>query len=184
MRPLARLATVLTLLAACQLQVPQIHAPQTSGTDAEVSALAPDAITVTTLGNTSGVVPDSGAIPSDPASTAAAVPDTATQRPAARPDVVVPLPTAPVKAAEDPAAPVSAEQALCVKSKGQWSPLAESSGFVCVHSTRDSGKSCRAKRDCQGECLAQSGTCSPIMPLMGCNAILQADGTEVTLCLQ
>ena len=85
-----------------------------------------------------------------------------------------------------PAAPpmISAAQAQCLASKGQWTPLEGSSGHICLHVTRDPGKSCRRKSDCQGECLAQSRSCSPITPLMGCNAILQADGTEVTLCLQ
>ena len=62
--------------------------------------------------------------------------------------------------------------------------MPNSSGHVCVHTTRDSGKSCRKKGECQGECLATSGTCSPIIPLVGCNDILQADGSQVTLCLQ
>lgn len=79
---------------------------------------------------------------------------------------------------------ISAAEAQCLAGKGQWSPMGQTSGHVCLHVTRDSGKSCRAKGDCQGECLATSRTCSPIMPLMGCNAILQSDGTEVNQCLQ
>ncbi len=177
MRLLVRLAAVL-MLAACQLQAP---AP---GGDA--APLAPESIAVTKL----------DAAPVEAATRAASKPPEKLA-PAAAVDVnpapVAPAdakpapqssaPAAPV-AATEPAPTVSPEQALCEKSKGQWSALADSSGHVCVHTTRDSGKSCHRKGDCQGQCLAQSGTCSPIMPLMGCNAVLQADGSEVTLCLQ
>ncbi len=177
MRPLARLAAVLLLLTACQM-----HAPAPG---AETSPLASEEIAVTAL----GAVPIAAATlaaatrPHGLASDAPAVQlaGKTTPHPAARQQTLA----APQPATlAEPAPPVPPEQALCEKSKGQWSAMAGSSGHVCVHTTRDSGKSCHRKGDCQGECLAQSGTCSPIMPLMGCNAILQPDGTEVTLCLQ
>ena len=185
MRPLARLAVLLLLLAACQVRTP---AP-----GGETSPLPSDEIAVSALG--AAPVAAATQVPANPASPAAKdtpaaqepvvqVPGKTTPHPAERPqDLATPQPDLP-KVPAEPAPPVSFEQALCEKSKGQWSPLGESSGHVCVHVTRDPGKSCHRKSDCQGECLAQSGTCSPIMPLMGCNDILQADGTEVTLCLQ
>jgi hypothetical protein len=178
MRPLVRFAAALILLAGCQMQSP---AP-----GAETSALATDSIAVTALDAapiTAATIAASTA-PADisaPDAATVQVPGKTTPHPLARPQD---LASAPPEVAAEPAPPVSAEQASCEKTKGQWSAMAESTGHVCVHSTRDSGKSCRRKGDCQGECLAQSGTCSPIMPLMGCNAILQADGSEVTLCLQ
>lgn len=168
MRPLACLAAVLSVLAACQM-----HAPAPAG---DVSALASDEIAVTSL--------EGGPLAGGADTSTVQLADRTTPHPVARPaDIAAPMPSTPEAAAE-PALAVSPEQALCEKSKGQWSVMADSTGHVCVHTTRDSGKSCHRKGDCQGECLAQSGTCSPIMPLMGCNAILQADGTEVTLCLQ
>lgn len=177
MRPLIRLAVVLILLAGCQMRVP---AP-----GGDVAPLASDAIAVTALDPAPITAATRAASTPAPEIAASAAPVPEKSAPAAAPDPIdsAPQPSKPV-AATEPAPPVSPEQALCEKSKGQWSALALSSGHVCVHSTRDHGKSCRRKSECQGECLAQSGTCSPIMPLMGCNAILQADGTEVTLCLQ
>lgn len=172
MRPLARLAAVLMLLAACQLHAP---APDTS-------ALAPEAVAVTALDaaqTTTVMNPAKAALDV----TAVQVTGKATPRPVGRPEVLG-SPANATSAASEPATPVPPEQALCEKTKGQWSAITGSTGHFCVHPTRDPGKSCHRKGDCQGECLAQSGTCSPIMPLMGCNAILQADGTEVTLCLQ
>ena len=188
MRRFARLIAVV-LLAACQLQVPKLAAP-----GEQVTPLGSDAITVTTLGGPPAGAAKPMAQPAGkpvttnlmPPAIPAQVPDKATQRPRPRPAgliaqtpvAVPPKPPAPV------VAPISPDQAKCERSKGQWSEMPNSSGHLCVHQTRDSGKSCRKKGDCQGECLATSGTCSPIIPLVGCNEILQADGSQVTLCLQ
>jgi hypothetical protein len=59
----------------------------------------------------------------------------------------------------------------------------DNGAYLCQKKTRDGGKQCRAKGDCQGECLALSGTCAPVMPLLGCNDILDAQGRRMTLCL-
>ena len=179
MRSVTRLIAVLILLAACQMQGPK------SGTDDLVEPLAPETITVTTL---------DAPIPAETALTPPVAPDTGVQVPGADTPRPVPRPAAATDTpASDPTAVetapptpprVSPEQALCEKSGGQWAELASSSGRVCVHRMPDSGKSCRTKSDCQGECLARSNTCAPLAPLMGCNDILQPNGTEVTLCLQ
>lgn len=174
---LARLAAVL-MLAACQMQAP---AP-----GGDTAPLAAESIAVTKL-DAAPVEAATRAASKPPEKLAASAPEDAKPAPV-KPVEAIPAPqtsapAAPV-ASTEPAPTVSPEQALCEKTKGQWSALADSSGHVCVHTTRDSGKSCHRKGDCQGQCLAQSGTCSPIMPLMGCNAVLQADGSEVTLCLQ
>ena len=188
MRPLARLAAVLSLLAACQMQTP---APGPVPA-ADTLPLASDTIAVTPLGPAKPAA--TVAAPQTGAPVAVQVPGKTTPRPtprpAPRPNALGSAQTQTAPAASAPAATpapapiVSPEQALCEKSRGQWSASGSSTGHVCVHTTRDSGKACHRKGDCQGECLAQSGTCSPITPLMGCNDILQADGTEVTLCLQ
>lgn len=102
---------------------------------------------------------------------------------AAKPDQAAPK-AAPV----EPEAPVSTEpkselQIKCEKARGTWRDAAGSGVKSCVFVTRDGGKSCRKETDCDGACLARSGTCSPIKPLFGCNDILQADGRQVTLCI-
>ena len=56
--------------------------------------------------------------------------------------------------------------------------------MTCIRTTRDAGKSCDSKTDCEGECLARSRTCSPIKPLFGCNPVLMDTGAEVTLCIE
>jgi hypothetical protein len=194
MRLTARLAAAmaLTLLAACQMQVAGKPAPS------DVAPLATDAIAVTSLDSASGgTTPLAPASPvvTGPAKAIAGAPpvqmaDKTTPHPMPRPDATPATPTAkpaaPKVAAEVAPLPppISPAQALCAKSGGDWSALVQSSGRLCVHHTRDSGKFCTRKSDCQGECLAQSGTCSPITPLMGCNDILQANGSRVKLCLQ
>ena len=85
--------------------------------------------------------------------------------------------------ATEPEPPKSAEQLLCEKSKGQWLSAGDSGANYCASLTRDGGKQCHRKGDCQGQCLARSGTCAPIMPLYGCNDILQQDGGAVTMCI-
>ena len=77
----------------------------------------------------------------------------------------------------------TAEQVLCEASKGQWVAAGETGAFYCASQTRDAGKQCSKKTQCQGVCLARSGTCSPITPLYGCNDVLEKDGREVTLCI-
>lgn len=94
-------------------------------------------------------------------------------------------PAAAQKAAEEPKPeppPASPEEAACRKKGGQWSKVGKG-GMTCVQRTRDAGKVCTKASQCEGLCLARSGTCAPIMPLFGCNDILQNDGSRVTLCI-
>lgn len=76
----------------------------------------------------------------------------------------------------------SDKQIACEKKKGRWLKVSASS-HTCVFTTKDSGKSCTKGTECEGDCLARSGTCSPLRPLLGCNEILQDDGRRVTLCI-
>ena len=77
----------------------------------------------------------------------------------------------------------TAGQVLCEASGGQWVAAGETGAFYCASQTRDAGKRCSKKTQCQGVCLARSGTCSPITPLYGCNDVLEKDGRQVTLCI-
>ncbi len=73
-------------------------------------------------------------------------------------------------------------QIACEKKKGNWSSAGGKSR-ICLFNTKDSGKQCTRESDCEGACLARSGTCAPIRPLLGCNEILQDNGARVTLCI-
>ena len=167
----------LFLLAACQ------NAPSTA--DVDGSALAVDEISVTSLDSPAAVTaPDEGTAPDGAAANSqtstAETPDVATDPETDAPpaDEVAP----PEEAA--PEAPKPAAQILCEKSGGQWAVAGESGAFACVKPTRDGGKSCKKEGDCQGMCLARSGTCAPFMPLFGCNEVLEKDGRRVTLCIE
>jgi hypothetical protein len=103
---------------------------------------------------------------------------------------VAPLPAAPAAAPAAPAAapaagdnPLLAQQrAACAREGGRLQSLA--SGLVsCIRQTGDAGRSCTQASDCEGVCLARSGTCAPITPLYGCHEVLLAPGNRVTQCL-
>lgn len=83
----------------------------------------------------------------------------------------------------EPTVQKSRQQALCEKTGGSWVNAGETSLKTCVKRTRDAGKQCRKQTDCSSACLARSGTCAPVKPLLGCNEILQKDGSRVMLCL-
>lgn len=103
-------------------------------------------------------------------------------------------PQAPEEAADKEAAqtddgpppaadPQSPEEIRCLKSGGLWATAGDTGAKACVRRTRDGGKACSKQTQCEGLCLARSRSCAPITPMFGCNEILQADGREVTLCL-
>ena len=56
--------------------------------------------------------------------------------------------------------------------------------FACVHPTRDAGRRCDAASDCEGLCLARSGTCAPLAPLYGCQDVYTLPGRRETLCTE
>ena len=82
-----------------------------------------------------------------------------------------------------PVTPKSDLQLACEKKGSKWFKIGDGEKFGCVRETKDSGKRCEKESQCDGVCLARSGTCSPFKPLYGCNEILQDDGARVTLCL-
>lgn len=84
---------------------------------------------------------------------------------------------------EAPPVPQSPEEAKCLKTGGVWATAGKGSAKACVKTTRDAGKACTKQTQCEGLCLARSGTCAPVKPLFGCNDIFEADGRRVTLCL-
>jgi hypothetical protein len=71
----------------------------------------------------------------------------------------------------------------CVERGGQFGAGGLTGTFVCYEETDDAKKSCRAASDCDGVCLARSGTCSPIKPLFGCNDVFTNSGLKTTVCI-
>lgn len=175
-----RWLVVLLALAACQMQ---------AGQGSDVAGISEDEIAVSALptapsGTAGGVDPPTATadLPTAPSGTAGAValPTDGTLRPKLRPETA-PLAEAPLQSV--PPVEISPEERKCVQAGGQWAKVGDL-GRICVHPTREQGKACRKKSDCNGECLAQSGTCAPISPLMGCNEILDDQGRRMTQCLQ
>ena len=80
--------------------------------------------------------------------------------------------------------PKTADQIACEKRGGSYVGAGTSGLMTCQTPTRDGGKQCRAAGDCDGICLARSRTCAPVKPLMGCNEILQNDGSRAELCIE
>jgi hypothetical protein len=170
-------------LAACQMSLPfKKDTPDaaSAGVTASAGAIMGGPITATpiTPGGSGG-----GAAPVDtPAPTAApssAQPSTVTTTEDGATTTVETLPAA---AAPPPPEPKSEAQLACERRNGTWTSAGK--GFKsCVFRTRDGGKTCRKETDCDGLCLARSGSCAPYKPLFGCNDILDSMGRKVTLCI-
>ena len=191
------LAPVLStlLLLACQNTAsgPGLNADTIAVTPLAAPGTAPGTTPGTTPGLTSGTTSGTTSVEGAEAATVQ-IAAAATPHPKLRPDALrataqtTAMPATGTHAATDPAAvepaaPKSAEQVLCEKSKGQWASAGDTGANYCASLTRDGGKQCHKKTDCQGQCLARSGTCSPIAPLYGCNDIFEKDGRMVTLCI-
>lgn len=82
-----------------------------------------------------------------------------------------------------PPPPKSGRQIACERKRGSW---VDTGGglMICMLPTRDGGKSCTRESQCEGVCLARSRTCAPVEPLLGCNEILQDNGSRATLCIE
>lgn len=176
------------LVAACQAGLPGSRTVD----DVTPNAVAGDPIEVTALDAPSPAVADTEA----PATETAATPD-ATD-PAAAPSAAPSADGPAAASATDPegvaaALPVEPEvpqaikteaQIACENRDGLWTPVGTTGTLrACVFQTRDGGERCSRESDCEGACLARSGTCSPIRPLFGCHEVLQNDGRRVTLCI-
>ena len=155
------LALALSLLAACQLSLPGRKDAATAAPPASAGS-----ITTTTL--------DAPAAPDQPA------PQPAVTAPEADEAATTPAPPAQPLASSPPK---PAAQVACEKDRGTWARAGDGGGMACIRQTRDGGKRCDSKSDCQGECLARSRSCAPIQPLFGCNDVLMDNGAAVTLCL-
>lgn len=175
---------LIAVLAACQLALPWQGGGGRAAAPGPVPAAASGTIAGGTITTTALPGPEMrrGGAP-----VAAAVPG---QGPAAAPPAAPPPVSTPPAAADGaavapavPAALKTPAQLACEDDGGTWAPVGKSLGRACVFRTRDAGRACDSRRDCEGECLARARSCAPIRPLFGCNDILQADGRQVTLCI-
>ena len=185
MRPILAMA-ILALVSACQLALP-------GGRAATPNAVTGDAIAVTTL-----EAPVAGDVVADASVAEASGPGADLEGAAeGAPDALQPLADAavvpedaevppdvpPVEEVIDPALQTP-EALACTRRGGRY--LTVGGGTItrsCVKPTRDGGDRCERGTQCDGECLARSGTCAPVTPLFGCNEVLQDDGRRVTLCI-
>jgi hypothetical protein len=196
MRHLTRLLSILAfgaLLAGCQTGLPGSGAAPGDGVTA--NAVTGDAIEVTALDAPAGDPATdlaTGALPPKAPATAAAqeatpvLAETEPSDPAPQPELAADATKTPAEPAAEakPQAPKSEAQIACEKKRGQWLSTGVGQLRTCIFTTRDGGKRCTRESDCEGACLARSGTCSPIRPLLGCNEILQDNGARVTLCVE
>lgn len=184
--------TLLSVLAACQLALPGRDSAPATATGNPVTG---DPITTTTLDapTLAPATPEDAAAPAAASGQGPATPEQAAPAPSDAPsDARTEQPTeepaadeAPPPVPEPVATPIpkSEAQIACEDDGGTWARTGDGPAMACVEPTRDGGKRCDSKNDCDGECLARSRTCSPIAPLFGCNAVLMDNGAEVTLCL-
>jgi hypothetical protein len=185
----AVLVCFIGLVSACQVFPPGKGA-NPSGEEVTPNAVAGSEIEVTALDTLPG---DGEAAPAaNPAAEAAgtdtAAPQAAPTPPGAEVEPTAaeaePTPAPKAEVEEVPAEAKSERQLACEKKKGSWAKVGKGKSRACIFTTRDAGKRCERKSQCEGECLARSGTCSPIRPLYGCEEVLQEDGRRVTLCLE
>lgn len=159
MRGLLRLLFLTLALAACQ---PAAQAPTTDAPIAEQTLPALDA------------TPETAPETASPESPTAAQPPT-------------PVPTVTVETTAPeapPEAPLLAEQRhLCERAGGRLAQRAPGI-FACIHPTRDGGRHCDEASDCEGLCLARSGTCAPFAPLYGCQEVFTLRDRRETLCTE
>jgi hypothetical protein len=78
---------------------------------------------------------------------------------------------------------VALQQARCEADGNIWGRGGVEGTFLCYRRTRDAGQRCTRADDCSGACLARSGTCSPLDPMVGCQEVLTSSGARATLCL-
>lgn len=192
-RPMTMLA-VLLMLAGCELALPGTGTG-TSTPEQTANVMTGGEIEVTVLDDAPKVL-GPGTEPAmaeqitpENLQSQSAEPAVATEPDA--PDGAAAAETPPVAEAPSvevtPVAPTeikSDAQTVCEKKGRTWAKLPGSTVHLCVRLTKDSGKRCTQKSQCSGECLARSGTCAPVDPMVGCNEVLQDNGARVTLCIE
>ncbi len=174
---LAAAFAILVLVMGC---VPIVQGPGLNTADVTANAIAGGEIEVTPL-DAAAVPPAQAEFPAAarPRETGVAAP----QADPPEPDAAAAAP-APVPTVEVPEVVKSAAQIACEKKGSRWTSVGKSTLKACVKVTKDSNKQCTRASQCESTCLARSGTCAPFKPLLGCNEILQNDGSRVTMCIE
>ncbi|WP_136645084.1 hypothetical protein [Tabrizicola sp. YIM 78059] len=149
------------------IEVTALDDSQTAGSAVQTQASA----AVTGPGPASSPQPAASAAPAD--TPASAPPPTAA-------DMTLPEPVAEV-----PEIQKSEAQLACERRKGRWVPIGITGQLrTCVFSTGDAGRQCSRSSQCEGACLARSGTCAPFKPLIGCHEVLLDSGMRATECIE
>ncbi|MFV0359050.1 hypothetical protein [Tropicimonas sp.] len=91
-----------------------------------------------------------------------------------------PVPDAP----EGTALYLDQQRAACEARGGRFSPAPGSGVLICLTIPDDANAPCVRASDCEGECLARSRSCAPIVPLYGCNEVLLENGQRAELCVE
>ena len=89
-----------------------------------------------------------------------------------------PAPLPPVGAAK-----VALDRTHCTARGGHFDAIGTDGSFMCFRTPADAGKICNKSSDCSTACLANSHSCAPIAPLVGCQDILNEAGQRVTQCI-
>lgn len=186
MRRVMGCLALLGLLASCQLALPGRSGgddPATSG------AIVGDPIEVTTLdAPAEGAAPDAAQKKQRPPAAQAKPAEDPTSDFEAEPaqsQTQEPARTNSGEVRPEEQAPVIKSEAwmACEKRGGIWERAAKGSAAFCQMPTKDGGKQCRRSTDCEGYCLARSGTCAPVTPMFGCQEILNEAGRLLTQCI-
>ena len=119
--------------------------------------------------------------PDDPGG-AGAPEDGATPVPEAAPETTAEAPQDPPKPSSKPFDANADARKTCERCGGTFSKTGAGL-FICVNRTRDATKSCSSSTQCEGACLARSGTCSPVTPLIGCHDIVTDNGSMARVCI-
>jgi hypothetical protein len=82
------------------------------------------------------------------------------------------------------ATPGDLQRIACERRGGRLTPGPGQGSLICAITPRDAGRSCTRSTDCEGECLARSRTCAPVVPLRGCHDVLDSSGRSTRLCLE
>jgi hypothetical protein len=176
------------LLSACQTGLPAIGGAATDGVTP--NAVTGGEIEVTALDEPTPAVGEASVAEAGVSEASAAPPPAGEDGAKLQSSPVEATPVAEAAPAPQPdlevvapETPKTEQQLACEKKKGKWVRKGKGDLWICVFSTKDSGKQCTRESQCEGVCLARSRTCSPLKPLLGCNEILQDNGARVTLCI-
>lgn len=177
MRRIVLFAGLVLGLSACQIELPKLTGASTAPTEVGIVG---DAIEVTSLDAAPVAAPDPAALGEPKASPS---PDPSEKAPAEANATEEAVAAEEATAPEEEVVAKTPAQIACERRKGIWEKAASGAAFFCQMPTGDGGKQCRKSTDCEGYCLARSGTCAPISPMFGCQDILNEDGRMLTECI-